>query len=160
MGKKKEDKPAESRPQASSSKTIFESPGSCKNAKQRTALRSALRQEMRRQGVERASSRFASTAEPPPPICNRVATPWHEPEQSCECHRWPQWIEKHAPSNKVEPITEVTDNEHVKGRLKEGDRCSYWRPGKKGKKWWYNGKVKGAWRVQFPRGTRQIVGLN
>ena len=131
-----------------------------KNARERKEIRSFLRQEMRRQNVDRGVSRFSSTAEPPPPICNRVATPWHVAEQSCECHRWPQWIEKHAPSNKAEPITEVTDNEHVKGRLKEGDRCSYWRPGKKGKKWWYDGKVKGAWQVQFPRGTRQIVELN
>ena len=36
----------------------------------------------------------------------------------------------------------------------------YWRPGARGKRWWYNAVVEGAHKVLFPGGWRTVVALN
>ena len=31
-------------------------------------------------------------ANPPPQLCNRAGSPWHDAPYPCECEKWPKWI--------------------------------------------------------------------
>ena len=58
-------------------------------------------------------------------------------------------------------INNCIDSDGMEKDAEKGNYICYWRPGKQGKKWWYNGKVESLQLVQFPSGKRAIVmGVN
>ena len=75
---------------------------------------------------------------------------------------WPQFLAE----NRNKPHLAVTldacrDVDGVKKRARVGDKVSYWRSGKKGRKWWYNGMIGSLQWVQFPSGKfGPVMGIN
>jgi hypothetical protein len=131
------------------------------NAAERKKFRGALRKAQKQKQLDSKCSTFKSHLAPPPKICNRVGTGWKEPAQPCECSFWPQWLRENSNTHVAKRTTTVTDALGVAKTVEPGDNILYYRPGKSNTKWWYNGKVKEIWIIQFPNGNRKrIIALN
>ena len=105
---------------------------------------------------------FASTLLKAPPICNRVNSEWRTAPLPCLCHKWPEFLMKNLGKTPLaKSLESCEDVTGVSQNVKPGDRVCYWRPGEKGRKWWYNGRVHDLQQVQFPSGAHAIVmGIN
>jgi len=132
------------------------------SAKEKNKFRSVMRSSLKKAGISRKNVNFKSNVTPALPLCNRVSTGWHMPEAPCRCAEWPQWIAIYGNTMLCKPVTwEVVDSEQKSQIVEVGQKVMYWRPGKGGKKWWYNGIVSELWEVTFPSGQSKIVvGLN
>ena len=136
-------------------------PGS--SAKDRKLARDAMRKYCRDNGLDRRGLSYRSTLAKAPPVCNRVASPWGKPPIACHCDEWPKWLQEHKDStNLAETVTKCTDSDGLPmDDVVPGKKVCYWRPGKKGQKWWYNGKVASLQLVQFPTGKfAPVMGIN
>ena len=106
--------------------------------------------------------RYSTRLEHAPPICNRVNSGWKEDAIECHCKKWPQFL--NANLNKTHlarPVKGCIDSDGVYKDVEIGEYICYWRPGKKGTKWWFNGKVESLQLVQFPSGRRAtVMGVN
>ena len=129
-----------------------------KNAKERSNDRSRKRTEAKKAGEEPAQ--MTAMADPPPRICNRVCTAWSNPPAACDCVEVSKWIGKHKHEKLL--VQEVSRAVDVNGKTwKRSDDVSYWRPGARGAKHFYNAVVVGLWKIRFPSGTsRTLAQLN
>jgi hypothetical protein len=96
----------------------------------------------------------------PPPICNRVSSPWGQSPFECHCDLWPMWMQNSPPSATT-PLSTVQCNDRscITKEPSQGATCSYWRPGlNSGKeRGYYNGVVHQLFRVNRPDGTTTII---
>ena len=129
-------------------------------AKEKGKFRDRVRADLMRMGIDRKLAKFKSNLTPAPPLCNRVASGWHVGPIPCYCHLWPRWLKDYTfPNSQLcRPVNgECEDFEGKTQEVKAGQNVMYWRPGKKGKKWWYIGKLENVFEVTFLTGQRKVV---
>jgi len=84
----------------------------------------------------------------PPPLCNRVAVPWGQQPQMCQCKKdWPSFI-SHAEKNLTATVVHSIDV--CDGTLDLTDTpvtASYYRPASKSTFWWHQAVVVKAWKI-------------
>ena len=87
---------------------------------------------------------------------------WKEDAIECHCKEWPQFLNSNLnKTHLARTVKGCVDSDGVYKDVEIGEYICYWRPGKQGKKWWFNGKVESLQSVQFPSGRRAIVmGVN
>ena len=133
------------------------------NAKEKKHYRSLMRAFMWHNNRDRqACVRFSTKLVHAPPICNRVNSGWKEDAIECHCKEWPHFLNSNLDKTHLaRTATGCVDSDGVYKDVEIGQYICYWRPGKQGKKWWFNGKVESLQSVQLPSGRRAIVmGVN
>ena len=113
-------------------------------------------------GLEYRRTRGLPREGAPPPLCNRVNSEWGAQEMPCSCQHWPGWLMTHAGTDAVKNVTEeIEDSEKKRMLVAHRQNVKYWRPGFRGRKWWYTGWVRIVRHVMFPSGRSKVVlGVN
>jgi hypothetical protein len=105
------------------------------NSKQRRAHRTKIRGEARKAG--NPPPQTYAGLQPPPPLCNRVASEWGEEPGECSCLLWPNYLHENRDRNVTSTESTTTSDGPALTPLVDADgvlhRFAYWRPGGKKK---------------------------